>query len=94
MKWVREYEIEVDEEILDELAETYGSGALLDAITRNCDMGDLKELYLYEKRSDPQNKGKFDAVYEWGNEDDGTEDEVVFGPVNYKVKETDFRPVD
>jgi hypothetical protein len=77
MKWVREYKIVVDQEILDELAETFGSGGLLDTITRMHDVGDHKDLFLYEADGDQM----------WTEEDPFMEDRKVFGPVAYEVTE-------
>lgn len=87
MKWTRSYEIEVDDEILDVVGETFGSGDLLDTITRRCDEaneGSLTgALYLYEDGDGPY----------WEDYEDPYAN-MLFGPVPFKVKEIDAGPDD
>lgn len=87
-KWVREYEIEVDDRHLAEIAKfsNVPVAEFMAAITYMCDVGDGKSLYLYyDLKSDS---------WWWGDYNDGEENQVKYGPVDYSVHETDFRLVE
>ena len=88
--WVRKYEIKVDPETLNEVDASFGSGGLLDAISRMCDAGDTSgAIYLYEDEH-----GQFWDDGQYAHDphlsDKGTT--LLFGPIPYKVEETERGP--